>query len=146
MSIISNIKSPKHWNVVDLVEFILKELGNTDVTLSISYNDDVCDHFSTSDIQIDALLDKSTKIDKTYNLIIRQYAPLKEVIPHELIHLDQYERGDLKLNKLEDKLYFIWKDEEYDPSIPYKDRPWEIEAFSMQNKLWKKFKKQCVNF
>lgn len=141
--IISNIKSPKKWDVIKLIEYILKYYNNDDVNLTVSYNDDVCDHFSTSDIQIDALLDKSTKIDKTYNLIIRQYAPLKEVIPHELVHLNQYERGDLKLNKFEDKLYFIWKDEEFSPSTPYKERPWEKEAFSMQKQLWKNFK-QCV--
>lgn len=145
INIITNIKSPKKWDLTKLVDFILTDMGHNDITLTISYNDSICNHYSTSDIQIDALLDKSTKLDKCYNLIIRQYAPLKEVICHELVHLDQYERGDLKLNKTKDKLYFIWKDEEYDPSTQYKHRPWEEEAFSMQHELWKKFKKQCVN-
>lgn len=107
--------------------------------LYISYNNDVCDHYSTDEIKIDALLNKIK--DHTYNLIIREYANLKTIIPHEMIHLHQYEAGDLKINKFENNIIFEYKGKEYNPDTPYKDRPWEQEAHDLDNKLYKKYKK-----
>ena len=60
-----------------------------------------------------------------------------------MTHLYQYEIGDLKLNKFEDKMVFEYKGIEYDLSTPYEDRPWEVEAKGLQNKLWKKYKQEC---
>lgn len=141
MELITNIKPKKNWDFKGLIQFILTEYYNhDDVTLYMTYNNKVCDHFSTPDLKIDALLDKAP-VDHAYNLVVREYADLKTIIPHELIHLHQYEIGDLKLNKFEDKLIFSYKGEEYDPSTPYENRPWEQEAHDLDDKLWRKYKK-----
>jgi hypothetical protein len=58
---------------------------------------------------------------------------------HEMIHLQQYDRGDLQMSS--DFRTVIWKGETFDNSSEYLEREWEEEAFNLQNKLWKKFKK-----
>ena len=142
MTINTKIKPAKRWYFRDLAEWILtKYYNHPDVILNIMYNDTVCDHFSTEDIKIDAILDKLS-IPHNYNLIIREYADLKTIIPHEMIHLHQYEIGDLKVNKFENQIVFNYKGEEYDPSTPYEDRPWENEAHELDDKLYRLYKKQ----
>lgn len=144
MTINTKIKPAKRWDFRELVKWILTEYyDHPEVTINIMYNDTVCDHFSTEDVKIDALLDKLV-IPHTYNLVIREYADLKTIIPHEMVHLHQYEIGDLKVNKFENQIIFNYKGEDYDPSMPYEDRPWEIEAMDLDRKLWKQFKK-CSN-
>lgn len=139
--IINSRISDKKINVENLTKLILTEYyDHNDIILNITYNNTMCNHFSTDEIELDAYLDKID--DKTYNLILREHAVLKEVIPHELVHLHQYEIGDLKVDRNE--CIFIWKGETYSYSTPYKNRPWEKEALKLQRVLWKKFKKQCV--
>lgn len=141
MIINSSIKNNKRYDINKLIEFIVEHyFKHEDIILSISYNDNLCDHFSTNEVKLEAILDK-TPMPKHYNLVMREYAPVREVICHEMVHLDQYERGDLSINKFEDKIYFNWKGEDYDPSTPYEERPWEEEAYKLQSKLWKEFKK-----
>ena len=96
--IINSRISDKKINVENLIRLILTEYyDHNDITLNITYNNTMCNHLSTSDIELNAYLDKID--DKTYNLILREYAVLKEVIPHELVHLHQYEIGDLKVDR-----------------------------------------------
>lgn len=140
MIINTNIKPSKNWDFKDLIKYILTQYYDHDnVTLCISYDNKVCDHYSTDDVKIDALLDKIK--DHTYNLVLREYSNLKLLIPHEMVHLHQYEIGDLKTNKFENKIIFEYKGKEYDPATPYEDRPWEKEAHDLDNKLYKKYKK-----
>lgn len=142
MELITNINPKKNWDFKDLIQFILTDYYDHDnITLYLTYNNKICDHFSTDDLKIDALLDKAP-VNHAYNLVVREYADLKTIIPHELIHLHQYEIGDLKLNKFEDKLIFSYKGEEYDPSTPYEDRPWEQEAHNLDDKLYRLYKKK----
>lgn len=55
-----------------------------------------------------------------------------KVLSHELIHLQQYESKRLIIYNNN----AIWMGDTSDVnSIPYNDRPWEIEAFSKQSKL-----------
>ena len=141
MNLITTIEPKKKFNFKELVQYILTEYyDHNDVTLYISYNDKVCDHFSVEDTRIDALLEKS-KIEHTYNLILREGADMKIIIPHEMVHLHQYEIGDLKIKQEDNKTIFIYKDIEYDASTPYKNRPWEKEAHDLDYKLFKLFKK-----
>ena len=106
MIINSYIKEKKHYDIKELIRFIVEEkFGHKDITLTISYNDNLCDHFSTDKVKLEAILDK-TSMPKAYNLVMREYAPVREVLCHEMVHLDQYERGDLSINKFEDKIYF----------------------------------------
>ena len=141
MEIITNITPSKKWDFKELIKYILTQYyEHDDVILYISQNNSVCDHYSTKDIKIDAILDKA-KVNHTYNLIVREHANLKTIIPHEMIHLHQYETGDLKSHKLNDIIKFEYKGVEYDADTPYKDRPWENEAHDLDNKLYKMYKK-----
>lgn len=141
MIIKTNIKPSKNWDFKELIKYILTQYYDHDnVTLCISYDNKVCDHYSTDNIKIDALLDK-TNVEHTYNLVLREYSNMKQIIPHEMVHLHQYETGDLKIHKFDNDIAFEYKGVEYDASTPYKDRPWEKEAHDLDNKLYKNFKK-----
>lgn len=61
-----------------------------------------------------------------------------EFLSHELIHLKQYHEG--RLQKVDNRL-MTWEGETLDGmNIPYKQRPWEAEAFAEQHELYKKIK------
>ena len=64
---------------------------------------------------------------------------LQYILCHEMVHLSQYERGDLKISS--DYKTITWKGNVFDNSHDYACREWEQEAFKLQNKLWKEFKK-----
>lgn len=51
---------------------------------------------------------------------------------HELTHLKQYARGEMKQY---DRGLTRWKGVVYPEDTPYDDKPWEIEAHDIQNKL-----------
>lgn len=137
------IKSPKRYDISELIKTIGNKIfGYTEAHIMVQYNDNVLDHFSTEDCELQALLDKS-KIPHTYNLIIRSNTQesLETIICHEMKHFDQYERGDLELRKDSSGLVFVYKDKEYKASSDYFSRPWEKEARLAENILWKEFKK-----
>ena len=59
-------------------------------------------------------------------------------LAHEMIHVKQYARGELKdylrVNKSK------WKGEIIDPQeVDYWDQPWEIEAHGREKELYYKF-------
>lgn len=56
---------------------------------------------------------------------------------HELTHLKQYARREMKQL---DYGVTRWKQEYYSEDVAYDDKPWEIEAFAVQDKL----AKQCI--
>lgn len=61
-----------------------------------------------------------------------------EFLSHELIHLKQYHEG--RLIKV-DNTNMIWEGDTLDGmEIPYKERPWEKEAYEGQRELYKKIK------
>lgn len=139
----SLIKSPKQYDISDLIKVIGNKILNyNQADIIIQYNDKVLNKFSTQDCELQALLDKSP-IPHTYNLLIRSNHTdsLETIICHEMVHFDQYERGDLQIEKDDTNLVFIYKGKEYKSSTPYFSRPWEKEAKSLQYNLWKTFKK-----
>ncbi|MFW5847334.1 MAG: hypothetical protein ACOCVF_00245 [bacterium] len=59
---------------------------------------------------------------------------IHEVVMHELIHLDQYESGDLIIS--EDGKFFIYKGKKIKMnSVSYYNRPYEKEAFANTQRL-----------
>jgi hypothetical protein len=56
-----------------------------------------------------------------------------------MVHLKQYDSGKLKMSQ--DCKTVWWNGEKFDATSDYIEREWEVEAFSLQNKLWRKFKK-----
>mgnify|MGYP003293759942 CR=1 FL=1 len=136
MEIKNYLKSPKRFNIEELIEFAIKELNIKHIKeIKLMYNDRLLDKLS-KDIEFSALL--YSPIINHYILYVREGIISQYVLCHELIHLQQYDRGDLKINEDFTKIY--WKGEVFDNSIQYDQREWEIEAFSKQNKLWRKFK------
>ena len=59
-----------------------------------------------------------------------------KVISHELIHLTQYQSGQLKIGSTG----VIWQGNQVD-NLLYEERPWELEAFSKQRNLSDKIEK-----
>ena len=108
-------------------------------TLVVCQNDKVLNHVSTPDIKIDSLIVKGPLAD-TYTIYIRSDNKKPErIICHEFIHLMQEMRGDLVID--EKTPLFTWKGEVYEPSFPYRWRPWEKEAFNRQNFWYKEYRK-----
>lgn len=137
------IKSPKQYNISDLIKVIgNKILGYDEANIIVRYNDKLLNRFSTSDCELQALLDK-TIVPHTYNLLLRtnHQDSLASIICHEMKHFDQYEKGELEIKKEPSGLVFNYKGEEYPSNIAYSDRPWEKEAKRSQYALWKEFKK-----
>ena len=66
--------------------------------------------------------------DREYEIRIRKglsYEDLVTAVFHEFVHIKQDVRKEFPM---------------FEPSeIPYFDRPWEIEAYAEQEKMWKKF-------
>lgn len=131
------IKSPKQYEVSDLIKVIgNKILGYNTANITVQYKDDILDKYSTTDCELQALLDK-TVLPHTYNLLIRNrlQASLRDIICHEMKHFDQYERGDLEIIKDDDQITFSYKGKIYDSSVDYYSRPWEEEARAAECEL-----------
>ena len=133
------IESPKKFDVEELLTFLAEELNiDKDVELLVVYNNDLLNKLSTGNVEYDALLYNPTK--NCYVLYIKEdISGLQYVLCHEMVHLQQYNRGDLQMSS--DFRTVIWKGETFNNSSEYLEREWEEEAFNLQNKLWKKFKK-----
>ena len=138
MEIKNYIKSPKKFNVEELLNFLAAYLDITDdVQLTITYNNKLLNRLSTDKLEFMAIL--CNPIPKHYILYIREGYASQYTLCHEMVHLHQYERGDLKISS--DYKTVTWKGETFDITISYEDREWEKEAFSKQGLLWKQFKK-----
>lgn len=140
MKIKNGIESPKKFDIEKLLEFLAEELNiSKDVELMVVYNDALLEKLSVGDVEYDALLQKV--LPNNYVLYIKEsVSGLQYILCHEMVHLSQYDRGDLEMSS--DYKTVIWKDETYTNTNPYNTRGWEEEAFALQNKLWKKFKNE----
>ena len=139
MKINNNIKSPKKFDIEDLLKFLAERLEiSENAELSLFYNDKLLERLSSGDVEYEALL--QNPVPHKYALFVREdVCGLQYIICHELIHLSQMERGDLIVNA--DYSEIVWKGEKYDNTLSYNDRGWEKEAFKLDNKLWKEYKK-----
>lgn len=139
MKIKNYIESPKKFNVEELVNFIAQTLNiSNEAELTLMYNDKLLNQLSKGNVEYEALL--QNPIPNKYVLIVKSNASgLHIIICHEMIHLKQYDSGKLKMSQ--DCKTIWWEGEKFDATSDYSKRDWEIEAFSLQNKLWRKFKK-----
>lgn len=92
---------------------------------------------SKNDLEIKAFLEKSP-FPNNYILWVKPNTLTGLILCHELWHLKQYQEGRLIITQDHKKV--IWEGKEYDNTKEYDNRPWENEAFSKQNKLWKEYK------
>lgn len=134
----------RKWNYEDIVKQVLSEQLHIDnILLNITDNTKMLDKLSPEDIEYQAILVENSK--NSYFLYVRKSSFSPIVLCHELKHLEQYHKNKLEL--LPSKGY-KWLGKEYPASYPYNQRPWEIEVFNAQGKLWrnyKQFKKAKAN-
>lgn len=129
----------KYENMITFCKLALTQiLGITNVELIVVNNDRVITHFDSNDIEMQALLQGEPEKHKyRLNLHSRVNASnVASVVCHELIHLKQFERGELKL--VEGGA--MWNGKFYEKTTPYMSRPWEKEANNDMNKLEKQVK------
>ena len=135
------MKSKVNYSVTNLIEFA-KEYFKIpqSIEIQIIENDKLLRRFSTNDLDIRALSYKPP-IQNIYQIFIQKSCSKDLVIiAHEMVHIWQYVRGDLDLD-LANKV-FIWKCNKFKASeISYEDRPWEQEAFDLEQTLYSAYRK-----
>lgn len=126
---------------VKIIEFAAEQLKLDNVTVVVQNNDIILDKIGGPEWRADGLLYKTNLPSTTYSLIIRRRPEMsiQLILCHEMVHLSQYMRGDLTFDIKKNS--FTWKGNKYDSSIPYKERPWEKEAFDGQSKLERAYRK-----
>ena len=60
-------------------------------------------------------------------------------LAHEMVHVKQLAKGEMKDRLLKTKYYTLWRGETYSNDVSYWDQPWEIEAYGLQESLVAKF-------
>lgn len=55
-------------------------------------------------------------------------------LAHEMVHFKQYAKGHLR----KDGDIFHWRGKQYSADMPYLDMPWEVEAYSKQELMFRK--------
>lgn len=75
--------------------------------------------------------------NKEFEIEVAKGQSLREfvtTITHEMVHVKQYYRKEMKDTKTPDG-HYRWKGGIVDGETPYNDLPWEIEAYDLQDKL-----------
>ena len=132
-------KSASKYDLEDVIKIIVSYIYKcNNVKIAIINNDKLLDKLAPPDIELQALLSKQPFM---YQLVIRENPKddIIDIVCHEMIHLNQYQRGDLKLS--DDMKTITWKGKQYDNSMPYFKRPWEIEAINNTRKIRKEMQK-----
>lgn len=63
-----------------------------------------------------------------------------KVLAHEMVHVKQIARGEMKDRYVKSKYVVVWFGEKYsEEDVSYWDQPWEIEAYGLENSLVAKF-------
>jgi len=60
-------------------------------------------------------------------------------LAHEMVHVKQLAKGEMKDKQVKSKYYTSWRGETFSNDILYWDQPWEIEAYGLQESLVAKF-------
>jgi len=87
--------------------------------------------------------------EKDHKIVIDQNSDIFEVLAHELVHVKQIATKQLQKRwwKSDNELHARWEGKELGPKrhIPYRQRPWEIEAFNLEGKLLSKWKNRLID-
>ena len=80
------------------MRFLAEKLNiKEDVELSVAYNDSLLNRLSNENVEYSALL--QNPVPKQYFLFVKSdINELQYILCHEMVHLSQYERGDLKIS------------------------------------------------
>jgi hypothetical protein len=83
----------------------------------------------------------SGRRDDVLGLVIDTQLPIPQLfasVAHEMIHVKQMARGTLQYTMRGNTEVAIWRGKRM-KDLPYYDRPWEIEAYSKQELLARRF-------
>lgn len=126
-------------DMLTATKIILSEiLKISNVDLVVVTNDKAISKFDSNDLEFQAMLQADPEKHK-YRLTYHSRAGaanMLSILCHEMVHLKQYDKGELKLVKGG----AMWKGQFYDKDTPYFDRPWEREANAEMGKIEKKVK------
>lgn len=98
MKIINYIESPKNFNIEELINYLAQILEiHEEAELTLMYNDKLLNQLSKRDVEYSALL--QNPIPNKYILFVKSDARgLHMIICHEMVHLQQYNSGKLKMD------------------------------------------------
>ena len=92
---------------------------------------------------------KGSAPDKDHKIIIHSDSDIFETLAHELVHVKQIATKQYQQRwwKSDGQLHVRWEGKELGlkAKIPYRQRPWEIEAFNLEGKLLSKWKNRLIN-
>ena len=128
--------------VSEILRFALGKLGVDDITVVVVNNDRLLDRLAGGgDVTYDALVTE-TGLERQYLLMLRERlsASLLSVLCHESVHISQYVSGRLKLDSKTGVC--TWMGRIYPADYDYRRRPWEAEAFRLQDKLAREYRKR----
>tara|TARA_B100001059_G_scaffold210061_1_gene223470 strand:- start:700 stop:960 length:261 start_codon:yes stop_codon:yes gene_type:complete len=81
--------------------------------------------------------------DRTFRLEV-DYSDMDEMIStimHEMVHVKQYLRKEL----VQLKDVYLWKNVAFGKyAVDYRHRPWEFEAYNIEEELVKSFKERYI--
>jgi len=92
---------------------------------------------------------KGSDPDKDHKIIIHSESDIFETLAHELVHVKQIATKQYQQRwwKSDGELHTRWEGKELGPKrrIPYRQRPWEIEASNLEGKLLSKWKNRLID-
>ena len=62
-----------------------------------------------------------------------------KVLAHEMVHVKQIAKGEMKDRYVKSKYVTLWFGEKYTEDVSYWDHPWELEAYGLEHSLVAKF-------
>lgn len=68
-----------------------------------------------------------------------------QTIMHEMVHVKQYANGEIIERYKGGEMIMLWDNVDH-TKTSYSKSPWEKEAYSLQNKLYKKFMKESMSY
>ena len=110
--------------VIDATQNFLKQLGIDRLKLDLTIR---MHHSSLVDSEAEGYCDAET--NRKFVIDVCLYSNWLRILAHELVHVRQFARKQLKLDG------FTWMHKRYSDEVEYLNQPWEKEAFALQNKL-----------
>ena len=138
------IHNATSYDIAPLEWLVGKYLPAFKGELTVKTDDALLDKFSTDEVKIDAFLDRN-KYAPLYTLYLcTDLDNVEKILCHEFCHLKQMEECRLVVN-MKDKT-FAFEGKAYSAAYPYKLRPWEVEAFALEDKYRKEWKHRPDRF
>jgi len=136
MSIVNNTE----YNINDIVKLLIEIFGINNANIHVNY---VPSNMQAGNIRYLGITKwHNYSNGKVAQIFVEKGITKQKVLLalcHEFVHIKQYYDGRLKIGgtvaTFDGSVYDMME-------VDYMDRPWEIEAYTMQGKLYKKVKRK----